>query len=50
MACHTSPRRLAHIARPQMHARQKEMKICLLQINYVDPFTGLDHEKPCTYL
>lgn len=50
MACHTSPRRLAHIARPQIHTRHKEMKTCLLQINYANPFAGLDHEKSCTHL
>ncbi|MCI47822.1 hypothetical protein A2U01_0069064, partial [Trifolium medium] len=48
--CHNSPRRLAHLARPQRGARQTEMKTGLLQLLYVNPFSGLPHEDPYNHL
>lgn len=38
------------MARTLTNARQIEMKTWLLQIIYVNPFAGLDHEDPYTYL
>ncbi|MCI52447.1 hypothetical protein A2U01_0073691, partial [Trifolium medium] len=48
--CHNSPRRLAHLAKPQRGARQTEMKAGLLQILYANPFSGLPHEDPYNHL
>lgn len=48
--CHNSPRYLAHLARMQRNIRQSEMKTDLLQIMYVNPFAGLDHENTYTDL
>lgn len=50
MSCHNSPRRLAHIDEPQMNSFHIEMKTYLLKIIFANPFAGLDHEDPCTYL
>ncbi|MCI35019.1 hypothetical protein A2U01_0056240, partial [Trifolium medium] len=50
MPCHNSPRRHAHLARPQRGARQTEMKIGLLQLLYANPFSGLPHEDPYNHL
>lgn len=50
MPCHNSPRWLAHISRPLNINRQTKMKTRLLQIIYVNPFVGLDHEDPYTHL
>jgi hypothetical protein len=50
MPCHNSPRRLAHLARPQRGARQPEMKTGLLQLLYANPFAGLPHEDPYNHL
>ncbi|MCI59348.1 hypothetical protein A2U01_0080603, partial [Trifolium medium] len=47
---HNSPRRLAHLARPQRGARQTEMKTGLLQLLYANPFLGLPHEDPYNHL
>ncbi|MCH88408.1 hypothetical protein A2U01_0009294 [Trifolium medium] len=48
--CHNSPRRLAHLARPQKGARQTEMKTGLLQLLCANPFSGLPHEDPYNHL
>ncbi|MCI01623.1 hypothetical protein A2U01_0022650 [Trifolium medium] len=48
--CHNSPRRLAHHVGPQRTTRQTEMKTGLLQLLYVNPFTGLDYEDPYNHL
>ncbi|MCI40862.1 hypothetical protein A2U01_0062095, partial [Trifolium medium] len=48
--CHNSPRRLAHLARPQRGARQTEMKTGLLHLLYANPFSGLPHEDPYNHL
>lgn len=50
MPCHNSPRRMAHMARTPTKFRQAELKIGLLQIIYVNPFAGFDHEDPFTHL
>ncbi|CAJ2661681.1 uncharacterized protein LOC123886209 [Trifolium pratense] len=48
--CHNSPRRLAHLARPQAGARQTELKTGYLQLLYANPFSGLPHEDPYNHL
>lgn len=50
LPCHNSQRLITHIFRPQINTWQDEMKIWLLQILYVNLFTGLDHEYPYTHL
>ncbi|KAK2363961.1 hypothetical protein QL285_088886 [Trifolium repens] len=50
MPCHNSPRRLAHLARPRVGARQTEMKTGYLQLLYANPFAGLPHEDPYNHL
>lgn len=50
MPCQNSPRRMAHIARPEGNDKQIEMKMVLLQIQYANPFAGLDHEDSYIYL
>ncbi|KAK2382248.1 hypothetical protein QL285_069796 [Trifolium repens] len=50
MPCHNSPRRLAHIVGPLKNTRQIEIKPGLLQILYVNPFAGFDHENRYTHL
>lgn len=44
--CRNNPRRLTHLT----NNRKAEMKVGLLQIIYENPFSGLDHEDPYTYL
>ncbi|GAU37821.1 hypothetical protein TSUD_276390 [Trifolium subterraneum] len=50
MSCHNSPRRLAHLARPQRGARQTEMKTGFPQLLYANPFASLPHEDPYNHL
>lgn len=50
LPCHNIPRQIVHIATPQRNTRQLKMKTWLLQILYVNPFIGLDHEYPYTHL
>lgn len=50
MTCHNSPKRLTHIARPQVNIRQMEMKTWLLQILYAKVFAWLNHKNPYTHL
>ncbi|MCI63793.1 hypothetical protein A2U01_0085050, partial [Trifolium medium] len=48
--CHNSPRRLAHLARPQRGARQTEMKTGFFQFLCANSFSGLPHEDPYNHL
>lgn len=48
VACHNSPSRLVHIARPQRVDVNKRWKLDCYK--YANPFPGLDHKDPYTHL